>query len=66
MKTESTGEGRYLDAWQAALYLRTTVGSLRQKTSRREVPFVRFGGRVLFDRAQLDAYLAARAVPAER
>jgi excisionase family DNA binding protein len=48
---------------QAADYVGVTVGALRALVSRRRVPHVRIGPRsVVFDRAELDAWIAARRV----
>lgn len=50
---------------EAADYLGVRVGTLRSWVSRREVPHVRLGARlVVFDLEHLDAHLAAHAVPA--
>jgi excisionase family DNA binding protein len=57
---------RYLTAAELATYLRSTLGSIRVKTSRREIPHVKFGRRVLYDKQEIDSWLADQKVPALR
>jgi excisionase family DNA binding protein len=52
---------------EAAEYLQITERLLRELVARREMPCVRVGGRLLrFRKADLDAYIAARVIPARR
>ncbi len=56
---------RYLTTAEAATYLGYTVTALRHKVARLEVPFIRDGRNIRFDRLELDAHMAARRIPAE-
>jgi excisionase family DNA binding protein len=56
---------RYLDVQEVADYIRSTVLTVRVKTSRREIPYIKCGRRVLYDRTEIDAWLAAQRVPVE-
>jgi len=53
---------RYLSAKDAATYLGLTAAALYQKVYRREVPFIKKGKAVRFDRVALDAWMAADKV----
>lgn len=55
---------RYLDVQEVADYIHSTPLTIRVKTSRREIPHIKCGRRVLYDRVMIDAWLAARQVPA--
>lgn len=48
---------RLLNVRAAAAYLSTTVWFVRNLIWSREVPFLKFGHRYLFDKADLDAYV---------
>lgn len=52
----------YLSVQEAAEYLRLRPQTLYNKISRRELPHFKVGNRVLFDRAQLDAWVRGHAV----
>src|SRR5262245_43743233 len=53
--------GRYLlDADDAALYLGIARNSLDYAAYRRRIPFVQYGAKKLFPKADLDDYRAAR------
>ena len=48
---------------EAAAYVGVPVGTLRSMVSRRQVPHIRLAARiVVFDVAQLDAWIAERSV----
>ena len=50
-----------LNAGQAAAFLGLSRGYLYKLTSRHEVPFIKYGGRlILFDREALTAWKASR------
>jgi excisionase family DNA binding protein len=53
-------EARLLTVSQAAAYLATTVWCMRSLAWKKEVPTVRLGKRLLFDRADLDKLIAAK------
>jgi excisionase family DNA binding protein len=50
-------EPRLLGIKQAATYLSATVWALRKMCWNRQIPHVRIGQRLLFDRADLDQYV---------
>jgi excisionase family DNA binding protein len=56
---------RYLDAREAASYLRVSVSWIRKATRRGEVPSFRIGARVVYDRGDLDLYVEERKREAE-
>lgn len=59
-------EVRLLTVRQAAEYLGTTPATLYSKVWRREVPFVKLGRSVRFDRVDLDELITkCRIVPRE-
>jgi excisionase family DNA binding protein len=41
------------------------VEALRNKVQRRDIPFIKDGRRLRFDKTDLDAHMAARRIPAE-
>ncbi|MCG3135026.1 MAG: hypothetical protein HMLKMBBP_02520 [Planctomycetes bacterium] len=49
-----------MNAVEAAAYLRVSVSWIRKATRRAEVPSFQIGTRVLYDRADLDAFIAER------
>jgi excisionase family DNA binding protein len=53
---------RYMDAPELADYINSTTGSVRVMTSRREIPHIKRGRRVLYDRSEIDAWLDAQRV----
>lgn len=54
---------RWLNEREAAAYLGMSPLTLyRRRKSARSVPHVREGGRVMYDRDQLDEYMRAHAV----
>jgi len=55
-----------MDNETAAAYLGCTPDTLRVWTSKRRVPFVKVGRLTRFLKSDLDEWLAARRVPAER
>jgi excisionase family DNA binding protein len=61
----TAGGGRqYMDAAEAARYLACSKQRIYDLTSRREIPFFKFGSRLLFERRDIDAWLAqARVEP---
>ena len=50
-------ERRWLDVKGAANYLSMTETAIYTSVARRQLPFRRLGRKLLFDAAQLDAYL---------
>lgn len=48
---------RLLPVKAAAAYLGATVWAVRCLAWNQELPFAKIGGRLLFDRADLDAYI---------
>jgi flavin-dependent dehydrogenase len=57
-------ERRYMNKHQVADYIDSTPASVSAMTSRREVPHIKRGRRVLYDRYEIDAWLLQQAVPA--
>jgi hypothetical protein len=51
--------GALLDVRHAALFLGVTEKTLRARVARRLVPFRRFGGRVVFVKKELEAFLSS-------
>ena len=56
---------RYLDVRELADHIHCTVGTVRVKTSRQEIPHIKLGRRVLFNRKEIDAWLITQKVLAE-
>jgi excisionase family DNA binding protein len=50
-------EPRLLSVKGAATYLSATVWFMRTLVWEKKIPSVKFGNRILFDRADLDAYV---------
>jgi excisionase family DNA binding protein len=48
---------RLLCVKSAAAYLSATVWAMRKLAWNQELPFVKIGGRLLFDRTDLDQYI---------
>ena len=59
---EHLEHGRYLDVQELASYIRSTPASVRQLIHRRRLPFIKRGSRVLFDREEIDRFLAEHSV----
>jgi excisionase family DNA binding protein len=55
---------RYLDVKAAAEYLGRSEGAIRHLVERRQIPFIRQGGRVFFDRLSLDRWMSNGSVQA--
>lgn len=53
---------RYLDCAGAAAYLAISESYVQKLVSRRRVPFIKLGRRVVFDARQLDRWAARRQV----
>jgi excisionase family DNA binding protein len=53
---------RYMSVHETALYLGCTETSVRQRVKRANIPFIRDGRRIRFDKDDIDRYLAARKV----
>lgn len=51
------GGSTYLTTAEAAAYLRVSVGGLRERAYRRAIPAYHLGGRLLFERGELDEWL---------
>jgi excisionase family DNA binding protein len=58
--TDPHNEDRYHDAAGAANYLKVSLSWLRKKTAAGEIPHIKLGRRVVYDRRDLDEYMAAR------
>lgn len=52
---------QWLTAAQAAVYLKLALGTIRNLTSERRIPFAKRGGIVRYNRASLDAWLESGA-----
>jgi hypothetical protein len=59
-------ERRYMNKEQVADYIDSTPASVSAMTSRREVPHIKRGRRVLYDRYAIDAWLLEQAVPQDK
>jgi len=57
--TTTTPAGRYLDVKGAAGYLSMTEKAVYWAVARRMIPFRRLGRKLVFDTAELDAYMHA-------
>jgi len=67
MAAEDTMSNVMMDYYEAAAYLGLSKGTLYAMVSRRQIPHVRLGPRLVrFSRAELDAWLDARTVMPER
>ena len=53
---------RYLDVDQVADYTRSTPMSIRQQVHLKQIPHLKRGRRVLFDKVAIDAWLAQGCV----
>jgi hypothetical protein len=61
-----SGEKRYLNRDEIADYIDSTAATVAVMTSRRQIPHIKRGRRVLYDRQVIDAWLAAQSIePAE-
>lgn len=61
---------RYLSSEMAAEYLGLGTGEhganlIRQLVHRREIPFIKLGSRLRFDRAELDSFMTRRSTAAQ-
>ena len=56
----------YLTAEEVAPYIRSTVGTVRVMTSKRQIPHIKRGRRVLYERGSIDKWLDEQRVPANR
>lgn len=54
----ATDRPRWMTTTEAADYLRTSPDALHRKTAADAIPHVKEGGRLLFDREELDGWLA--------
>ena len=52
--------GKYLDVAGAAAYLAISTSYLSKLVSRKKIPFIKLGRRVVFDRILLDRWAARR------
>jgi len=48
---------KYFDVSSAAVFLGMTEKAIRGRIARRQVPFKKLGGRIVFSRAELERYL---------
>lgn len=53
---------RYMTKKVAAAYITVSERGLDYMRQRGEVPFIRFGGRIMFDRLKLDKIMQAHEV----
>jgi len=53
---------RYMNAIEVARYLGCTETAVRQRVKRRDIPFIKDGSRIRFDKNDIDRYLARRKV----
>ena len=53
---------RYMNREEVAEYIDSTAATIAVMTSRREIPHIKRGRRVLYDRQAIDAWLAAQRV----
>lgn len=51
--------GKYLNAKETAVYLRTSVGSVRNMAWRGQLPYYKLKRRLIFKRADLDRLIEA-------
>lgn len=56
----SSGLPRYLSAAEAGAYLRLSISWVRKATQKGTLPCARIGSRIVYDRLDLDAWVAAR------
>ena len=56
LQEDSSIETRYFLLRRAAIYLGTTENALRHRVERRQIPFIKRGGTVWFDRVALDRW----------
>ena len=54
---------RYMDAIQASAYCSFSLSYLRKLTARMELPHIRTGRKVVYDRTLLDRWLQRRVEP---
>jgi excisionase family DNA binding protein len=57
MTQPRVSEPRLLSQQEAAHYLGISYWTVRDLVFRQEIPFIKFGRRILVDRRDLDAYL---------
>lgn len=65
-KIESDELPRYLNFEEVAGYIRRTPLTVRVMTSKRQIPHIKYGRSVVYDRQEIDRWLAEQAVPAAR
>ena len=53
---------RYMNREEVAEYIDSTAATIAVMTSRREIPHIKRGRRVLYDRQAIDSWLAAQRV----
>ncbi len=49
---------------EAADFLKSSPGSLRQKVMKREIPFIKFGKSVRFDQQEIEDWVESKKIPA--
>ena len=54
---------RYVNAGALAEYINSTEGTVRVDTSRRKIPHIKRGRRVLYDLDEIDEWLDKQRVP---
>ena len=59
-------ESKYITKAEAAEYMRISVVTLDKMRARGDVPSIKLGKRVLFERDRLDAVMTANAEQGER
>lgn len=60
----AVAEPRLFDIKRAASYLSTSVWTMRQLVWAKQIPNMRLGHKILFDRADLDKFVEARKAAA--
>jgi excisionase family DNA binding protein len=63
--TTNGNEDRLLTAKEAGKYLGYAEGTIRNKASAGEIPFLKLGASLRFRRSQLDAWIAEQNTPSE-
>ena len=58
------GADRYLNPPEGADYTKMSLSWLRKKTAAGEIPHIKLGRRVVYDRLDLDAYMEEQKIKA--
>lgn len=57
---ERGGVSRHMDINQCAEYTGLSVPTIRKKISNREIPHGKVGGKLVFDRFEIDAWISSK------